>query len=77
MSRLSFVHVFVLVLAAVSASELARAQPEGAVLSAIIGRKGITEFATPDGKIRSSFLPEFNILYRPDDPGLGQNYPVK
>ena len=77
MKRLPFVRVSALVFAAVFASELAGAQPEDVVLRASMDRKRTIEFAIPDGEIRHSFLPEFSILYRPDDPGLGQNCPVK
>jgi hypothetical protein len=73
MKRISVVRLFILVIVSVCSSDLTIAQTESAALDATIHKTGVIEFKTKDGKTKRSFLPEFTVLYRADDPGLGQN----
>ena len=50
-----------------------KSQPNQTSLTARILSSGVIEFQSPDGKTQSVFRPEFTILYRADDPGLGQS----
>lgn len=50
-----------------------KSQPNQTSMTVRILPSGAIEFQSPDGKIQSMFRPEFTILYRADDPGLGQS----
>lgn len=50
-----------------------KSQPLQSMLDVKILPTGIIEFSSEDGKTKTTFRPEFTILYRADDPGLGQN----
>ncbi len=62
-----------LLLAAVCTFTAGKAQTKNPAPDVRILPSGTIEFATADGKTETAFRPEFTVLYRADDPGLGQN----